>query len=478
MIRTEVIPTAELLDGELRFDAFYYAGGGRMARQQLERAGVPLQRLDEVAEPPFMGLRFARYYVMDPEYGVPFLGPSEMQLAELNGLPMVSRVRTPHLDELRIREGWVLISRSGAIGNFAYVREDMDGLIGSDDLIRIVPKSGGAPGGYLFTYLTSDIGIAMLRRSTYGAVIQHIEPHHIADLPVPRLGAATEEAIHARITATASKRVEANRRLTAARARVYEVTGLPRRDPAPVGRNLRGLRTFSVQGSELGSRLEARFHDTLVREMELVIQDRCDYGPLCDVTEAIYDEHRHKLFDAAENCLPFIGTGDMFTARPKPHRHVSRRIAGIESLCVPEGVILVAKSGQIYSILGDVILTGKSIAGMAVSWHALRVVPNPTIVHPGYLFAFLSLPDYGYGQIVRTAYGTSIPEVSTEHIKRVLIPLPERSLRDEIGREVAQAIVLRDEANDLEDEAQRLLRAALGAAAGERWPGANGHEEA
>lgn len=183
MIRIAQVPTHELATGEARLDAFFYAGGGRAVRMALESADIPLQRLDQAAQAPFMGLRFARYYVRDPKFGLAFLGPSEMRLAELSAPPLVSHIRTPHLDQLRIHKGWILVSRSGAIGNFAYVREDMDGLIGSDDIIRIVPCPSRAPGGYLYAFLCSEPGITMLKRSTYGAVIQHIEPHHIADLP-------------------------------------------------------------------------------------------------------------------------------------------------------------------------------------------------------------------------------------------------------------------------------------------------------
>src|SRR6266511_2239616 len=121
----------ELNLGERRLDAFYYAGGGRAAREYMERSGLRLERLDQVAGPPFMGLRFARYYVTDPKFGIPFIGPSEIQLPDTQGLPLVSIARTQKLDDLRVRTGWLLVSRSGAIGNFAFVRSDMDGLIGS-----------------------------------------------------------------------------------------------------------------------------------------------------------------------------------------------------------------------------------------------------------------------------------------------------------------------------------------------------------
>lgn len=475
MIRVTGISAHELTLGEARLDGFYYASDGRAVRLALESAGIPLQRLDEAAQPPFMGQRFARCYVQDPRFGVPFLGPSEMRLADLDRLPLVSRERTPNLKQLQIRRGWILLSRSGVVGNIAYVREDMDGLVGSDDLIRIIPRVDGPRGGYLYAFLCSVPASAMLRRSTYGGVIPHIEPQHIADLPIPRLDSSIELAIHERIEQAAAKRVEANRKLRRARARIYEITGLPRYERAPVGRNLAGARTFTVSHSSLGHRLEARYHDVLVREMQYFIRATGRWAELSEVTLDVHEEHRHKLFDAAENNLPFVGSGEMFSARAIPHRGVSKRIPGITALLVEPDTLLIAKSGQIYSILGDVVFVGRTLARFAVSWHALRIIPDPSRLNAGFLFAFLSLPDYGYGQIVATAFGTSIPELSTEDVKRIVVPVPNGDDADAIDQEVRSAIELRDEANDLEDEAQDILSRALAEALPVPAPSPDGH---
>ena len=59
----------------------------------------------------------------------------------------------------------------------------------SPDPDRILP-------GYLYAFLSSKFGESLVVGGTYGAIIQHIEPHHIADLRVPRLGEEVETRAH------------------------------------------------------------------------------------------------------------------------------------------------------------------------------------------------------------------------------------------------------------------------------------------
>jgi len=89
-----------------------------------------------------------------------------------------------------------IISCSGTIGRMAYVREDMAVVWSSQDVMKVVPDAEKIPPGYLYTYLSSKFGVPLVVGGTYGAIIQHIEPEHIADLPVPRLGKKIETMAH------------------------------------------------------------------------------------------------------------------------------------------------------------------------------------------------------------------------------------------------------------------------------------------
>ena len=77
-----------------------------------------------------------------------------------------------------------------------YVRPDMDGMWTSQHIMKIVPDPQRIPPGYLYAFLSGKFGVPLVASGTYGAIIQHIEPEHIADVPVPRLGPEIEEQTH------------------------------------------------------------------------------------------------------------------------------------------------------------------------------------------------------------------------------------------------------------------------------------------
>ena len=79
-----------------------------------------------------------------------------------------------------LQPGWTLISRSGTIGNTTYVRSDMDGLAGSEHIMRVVADKKKILPGYLYAFLSSAIGVSIIRQGTFGAVIDTIEPKYIA----------------------------------------------------------------------------------------------------------------------------------------------------------------------------------------------------------------------------------------------------------------------------------------------------------
>ena len=73
------------------------------------------------------------------------------------------------------------------------VSSQLTGWFLSDDLVRIVPSSGLIRPEYLYAYLASWIGQALLKRDQYGSNIKHLEPHHVAAVPVPLLADADME---------------------------------------------------------------------------------------------------------------------------------------------------------------------------------------------------------------------------------------------------------------------------------------------
>jgi type I restriction enzyme M protein len=89
------------------------------------------------------------------------------------------------VEKLRVREGWILITRSGSTGIVSTVPAVWDGVAVSEHVIRIIPDPTKAPAGYLYAVLSSQYGQEYLRRGVFGSVIDEITPEYIADMPIP-----------------------------------------------------------------------------------------------------------------------------------------------------------------------------------------------------------------------------------------------------------------------------------------------------
>lgn len=472
---------SELRAGDCRLDASYHASAGVKALRVLRRwAGQPapklergalrepdrvyatqrLERLDEVCKPDgvFIPGRFRRVYVDDPEHGERWLSPSDMLKADLSNLSLVSRKYTPAIDSLRVHRQWILLSRSGTIGNLAYVRDDMDGLVGSDDIIRIVPDAQKILPGYLFAYLSSALAKSLIEQKTYGAVVPHIEAHHVVDLPIPRLDAALEARIHAMVERAASLRVEATQRLAQAQQRFNrEVLRLsPNRQWKHLNEHARavGVTRFTSKTN----RLDAFHYVGYVGEAEALLPT---WQPLGDLVEP-YQPPLFKRPYTGETGMPFLSGMDLYDAYPKPHMYISRKMKGLEQYTVDSGTILVQRVGQRYGLFGRPTILPRHLNQTAVTEHLFRLYLKDT-VDRGFVYVWLST-ETGRRLLLKQSFGTSMGVLAEQSFRQMPVPQCSAEVRHSFEPDIQAVCDLREEANALEDWAQALLAEALGIA--------------
>ena len=106
-------------------DASPYLSGAYEARKLLERlpGTLPLRELTTGHDGGiFNGPQFSRLYTNDPEYGVPFLGSTDMLEADFTNLPLLHKKVAKQLAYLEVKPGMTMITCSGTIGRTAYVR--------------------------------------------------------------------------------------------------------------------------------------------------------------------------------------------------------------------------------------------------------------------------------------------------------------------------------------------------------------------
>ena len=122
--------------------------------------------------------RFKRVYV-EEGYGIAFFGgrsigeldPSDKKYLSLSQHDKKIKA------ELTIREGMILITCSGTIGNVALVPKHWDKWAMTHDIIRLVPNKELT--GYVYVWLQSEYASKLIKANSYGSVVTHIEKEHL-----------------------------------------------------------------------------------------------------------------------------------------------------------------------------------------------------------------------------------------------------------------------------------------------------------
>ena len=176
-----LVSSAEFTD-DFRLDAHFYNPMAALAVRNIREKTSNFQELFKSAESIFMRNRFSRNYV-EKEQGLPFLsGKNIIQIRPEQ--KYISLTETNEIDELRVKKGWILITRSGTLGRVGFVWNNYEDYTATEDIIRVSPNENIDP-GYLYSFLSSEYGYHQIIKYKHGAVIDHITPEQIADIVIP-----------------------------------------------------------------------------------------------------------------------------------------------------------------------------------------------------------------------------------------------------------------------------------------------------
>ena len=163
-----------------RFEANYYISEGHDIEKYIYKnfKWKPLgQVCEDISRPDI----FKRFYVQN---GIVFLGGADIFLASPDSKKQLSKTKTTNISSLAIKENTILIPRSGTIGNVAWAHAGHAQKLASEHVIRLQPNDI-LRGGYIYAFLSSSIGKALIQKHIFGSVIQHIEPPHLKLIPIP-----------------------------------------------------------------------------------------------------------------------------------------------------------------------------------------------------------------------------------------------------------------------------------------------------
>ncbi|HGF4890644.1 TPA: restriction endonuclease subunit S, partial [Escherichia coli] len=164
--QVKAVPSSWLENNGRRLDCGPYLSGAMEAKEKLRALKVKKEPLESLMQGIFHAGRESRLWVDTKEYGVEFLSSSEIQLADLSFLPLISKKQVAANPNFTIRQNWTLITRSGTIGRMAYAGPNLDGLACSEHVMRVAPDQEKVLPGYIFAYLSSKFGVPLIVSGT------------------------------------------------------------------------------------------------------------------------------------------------------------------------------------------------------------------------------------------------------------------------------------------------------------------------
>lgn len=161
-----------------RFESQFYNSKGSDFKDYI--LSIDHILLKEVSSKIFRPGIFKRNYVKN---GIDFLGGSDITRSIPDSDKKLSAHNTSNFNELVLKEDWILVTCGGTIGTTVLVNEYLSKKLASQHILRIIPKNISV--GYLFAFLSSEIGLKVIQSFTYGSVIPQIETHHLELVPIP-----------------------------------------------------------------------------------------------------------------------------------------------------------------------------------------------------------------------------------------------------------------------------------------------------
>lgn len=461
-LRWSSVGLKEVVERDLRLKAAVFDIEGRHARELVAQCRWPTTTVagPDGLSSAFHLPRFKRIWVECSEY--PIYQPG--QINDLNPRPSgcLSPVTKTNIDDLRVSRGQILMTcsgRSGSIGRTTYVSETLHRRIFSHDLIRINCQ-GPETVGYLYAFLNTKTGRALIKSNEYGAMIPHIEPSHLESVTVPNPPAILKKQIHDLVIQSYALRDESNVLLDEAERLLCAALELP--PMTELGSRYfdenAGVRNYVVNVSQLGGRLDASYHvptiDAILRHLEEHASEVTTIGDSRISKRVILPGRFARVYVEEGQGIPFFGGKQIHQLDPIDRKFLSLKIHGPrvrEQLALEECMILITCSGTI----GKVAFVPKHWSGLAASQHIIRVLPA-TVDIAGFLYVFLAT-DYGRRLVTRFSYGSTVPEIDGQHVAEVPFPLlKDRSVQAEINRLALEANEKRTEAYHAEQKAIRM----------------------
>lgn len=453
MAVASVVKLSEL-EGVHRLDGEYYQLDYLKARDKILSSST--KTINQISESV---LSFGAYslcnFITWQEFGIPYLKAENIHEGYIDFSKTMFIDEDTHtlLRKSQVKEGQLLFSMSGTIGNVAVASNIPPQLNSNQDVAKITLKSGYSP-FYIAAFLNSKYGNLQTQREVVGSVQQHVFLWQIKNLRVPIVSKQIQNKIEA-VYKEGLNRLEISKSLyTQAENLLLEELGLkdfkPKYELSYTGNLSKAFGFHRVDAEyyqplyhDLISYLNANFQIKPLRKLLLDFQKGTEVG-----SESYQEEGR-----------PFIRVSSLsvpgFVERDQ--KYISEELyQQLKDVYAPK--------------IGDLLLTKDATPGIAyvvkepvegiIASGILKLSINESEINKEYLSLCINSV-IGKLQIERDGGGSVITHWKPEQIKKLRIPILPDKTQQKIASLVQQSHEARRKAKELLEEAKRKVEEAI-----------------
>ena len=450
------VPVSRIWSNECRLDASAYKIDAMNALSTVYHCIYGTTPMKLLFKDAFVGSRFKRIYTDNPS-NTPFFLPSDIEDVYPKATKYISDKTKADIDFLRVEKNMLLMTCSGTIGKTSLVGTKLEHQVFSHDLLRITFKNIYDL-GYTYAFFNTEVGLTILQSNNYGAVIDHIEPEHLYNIPIPNAPIETRKKIHSLIFDSYSLRDLSNESIDKAEHILYSELHLPKLSKIEYSQYLgnAGFNNFIINANKLERRIDASYHLPVIEEvLKILPKNAKEILRLGDkrISKDIVLPGRFKrVYVEKEYGLPFIGGKQLTTLGIDDVKYLAESMLTEKfkySSMIKTNDILVSARGTI----GTCSLTPLHWEGALISDNIIKIIPAD-ITTVGYVYCFLQ-SEIGKALILREVSGSVVDVIEPQNLRKIPIPM----LKSEEAQKAINDHVL--EANNLRCQAYQKEREAI-----------------
>lgn len=428
----------------------YHLNYGKKRIEKALKNGNSFSALGDLTDEVYTGGIFKRVFVDNERFGLPYISAQHMMNSNpLDVAKLISKKYTPRQSDMTLREKQILVSCAGTVGNVRLIGSDLDGIIGSQDIIRIIADESKIPFGFLYAYLASDTAYNYMQSFIYGSVVPRIEPTTLSLLPVPILNKELTDKCNDLIQNSLDSRNRAIIKLNEA------VTAIELKLPQLLNTKFYGLKLSKINN------YRKRFESTLqINAIDSFYEELTSNGITCetihDLSESVFTPGIFKRIKVKKSpkSIPYLGGAELLNFRPKLNTYLSHNTKNLEDYILKKGFLTLQDSGSIQS-MGYVSIIPTHLDGVAATNNLVRVVPKSDDNYNYYIFAFLQTKQAN-SMIKRLAYGTGQLHIDTKIVGSLKIPIfPD--IKDLVDSSISEYQDMIEKSYKLESEAINII---------------------